>query len=85
MADGTDDEPVRIDPDKPVDRLPRKLPLEIPPSPLERPGSSHLLSQILQNLMRITIQPINNLSEIHNNRPGTDHLNLGDRKLKTLP
>ena len=85
MTDRTDNKSVGIYSYQPIDRLTRKLALEIAPTTLKRTRGSHLLSQVLQNMMRITVQTINNIRKINNNSPSTNNLNLRNRNLKTLP
>ena len=84
MTDRTDDKPVRIDTNQSVNRLARKPALEVAATTLIRARSSHLLRQILQHVMRITVQPVNDIREIHNNRPLPNNLNHRDRQLETL-
>jgi len=85
VTDGTDNKPVRVDIDESVNRLTRKPALEIAAATLIRPRGSHLLRQILQHVMRITVQPINHIREVDNNRPLSDYLYHSDRQLETLP
>jgi len=84
VTDGTDNKPVRVNIDESVNRLTRKPALEVASATLIRSGSSHLLRQILQDVMRITVQPINYIREIHNNRPLPDYLYHGDWQLEAL-
>ena len=85
MTNRTDYKPVRINTNQPVNRLTRKLALEISPPTLKRARSRHLLGQILQHMMRIPVQPVHNIRKIHNNRPRPNNLDLGNRNLKALP
>lgn len=79
MTDGTYHEPVRIDAYQPVNCIAGKLALEVAPATLVRPGGSHLLGQILQHVVRVSVQAVHHLSEIHNNSPSTYDLDLSHR------
>jgi len=85
MTDGTDNKTVRVNPNQAVDGFTRELALEVSTPTLVGPCRGHLLRQILQHVMRITVQPVHHVREIDNNRPSANNLDHSDRQLETLP
>ena len=85
MADRTNHEPVRVGAYQTVDSISGELSLKEASSTLERAGSRHLFGQILQDMLRVTVQAIGYISEIVHYGTGPYHRYDCDWKLEALP